>query len=157
MLWCLWTLLEHVIMFLMISASYIVPFIALYYVLQVDLTWAWVSLPAMFFLTLFMFVTFSVVLKWVLVGRLQPVTIQKFSFQWLKMHFCDRFQGVVLDLLQYYKGTFLLNAYHRMLGSTIGSDTYLDSKFINGYELLSVGDGVTVQHDAFLLAGPFVR
>ncbi len=87
--------------------------------------------------------------KWLLLGRVQSGRHPLWGGYYLRWWFVQSLLGAVP--LDYLEGTPLLPSVYRLLGSKMGRGVHLDSANIAAYDLVSVGDGSSVDEDASLL------
>ncbi len=97
--------------------------------------------PALFALAL--------VAKWLVLGRVRPGRHRLWGGYYLRWWFV---QSLVSTLpLEYLEGTPLLSATYRLFGAKIGSDVHLETDNIRAFDLVSIGDGSSIDEDASLL------
>ncbi|KAK9838807.1 hypothetical protein WJX74_003722 [Apatococcus lobatus] len=119
---------------------------------------ATIIVPAPFLLaTTILWLLFAiVVIKWCLLGRAKagryPLWGRAYLRQWSQRHLLQIAQGFILPLL---RGTKLLNAYLRLLGAKIGHEVIIDTMDIAGFDLIVIGDNVSVGIGATISATSF--
>lgn len=81
-----------------------------------------------------------------------PLWGRAYLRQWSERHLLQIAQGFMLPLL---RGTELLNAYLRLLGAKIGHNVVIDTMDIADFDLIVIGDCVTVGLGATISATRF--
>jgi len=84
--------------------------------------------------------------KWLLLGRLREGDYPVWGAYYLRWLFVNRLLSYIP--IQFFAGTPLMALYLRLLGSKIGRDVYIDSHLISGLDLLSIGEGTSINPDA---------
>jgi non-ribosomal peptide synthetase-like protein len=91
----------------------------------------------------------AVAAKWLLLGRVRPGRHRLWGGYYLRWWFAHSIvRGMLLDHLA---GTPLLPFVFRLLGARIGRDVYLGTDHIAAFDLVSIGDGSSVDDGATLL------
>ena len=92
---------------------------------------------------------FSIVAKWVLLGRLKPGRYPVWGFFYFRWWLTQRFLAAMP--VDYLVGTPLATMYFRALGVKIGRNVYLGTDQIGAFDLVSIGDDSSIGiHSALL-------
>jgi non-ribosomal peptide synthetase-like protein len=93
-----------------------------------------------------------VALKWLFVGRYQPGTIPLWSnFVWRTELITGLYESMVVSgCLNFLLGTPFAAIILRLLGMRIGTGAYIDTTDFTEFDLISIGDNVTLNHDCTL-------
>lgn len=88
----------------------------------------------------------GVIIKWVVLGRVREGDHPLWGSYYLRWFFVQK----VLDNipLHFLSGTPLIRIYMRSLGSQLGRNVHIDSHQIFGLDLLSIGDGTSINAEA---------
>ena len=90
-----------------------------------------------------------VAIKWVVLGRVRPGRHRLWGTYHLRFWFVNRVQDMLgIDQL---RSTPLMNTYLKLMGATIGDGAHCATMDIRVPDLLTIGEGATVDHDAMLL------
>lgn len=92
--------------------------------------------------------------KWILLGQIKPGRYKLWSwfyFRWWLVQNLIRVIG-----LHHFGGTPLLPWLYRLLGVKIGKDVHLATDHLSAFDVVSIGDGSSIDHDA-RLSGYSVR
>jgi non-ribosomal peptide synthetase-like protein len=88
----------------------------------------------------------GVLLKWIVLGRVKEGDHPLWGFYYLRWLFV---QNVLANIpLDFLSGTPIIGFYLRLLGSRIGRDVYIDSDLVSGLDVLSIGDGTSINAEA---------
>jgi non-ribosomal peptide synthetase-like protein len=91
----------------------------------------------------------AVATKWLVLGRVRAGRYPLWGWYYLRWWFA---QAVVAAVpVDYLAGTPLLSFFYRLLGARIGRDVYLGTEQLAAFDLISIGDGASVDDDASLL------
>jgi non-ribosomal peptide synthetase-like protein len=104
----------------------------------------------------------SIVVKWAVIGRIQPGRYPLWGVYFVRWWFVQAIRNIVPT--SYLTGTPLLTLYYRLMGARIGANVHLGNDGGQAYDLLSIGDdsclgadshftGATVE-DGWLILGP---
>ncbi len=89
---------------------------------------------------------FSIVVKWVVIGRIKPGRYPLWGTYFLRWWFVQAIRNIVPT--SYLTGTPLLTCYYRLMGSRIGSNVYLGNDGGQAYDLLTIGDDTCLGADS---------
>ncbi len=87
--------------------------------------------------------------KWLVLGRVRPGRYPLWGAYYLRWWFAQTLIKAVP--LNYLAGTPLLPFVYRLLGARIGKDVHLDSDGLAAFDLISIGDGSSIDGAALLL------
>src|SRR6185436_11929950 len=91
----------------------------------------------------------AVAAKWTLLGRIRPGRHPLWGWYYVRWWLV---QALVASIpLDYLFGTPLLAVVYRLLGVRIGKEVYLATDRFAAYDLVAIGDGASIDHDASLL------
>jgi non-ribosomal peptide synthetase-like protein len=88
----------------------------------------------------------ALAVKWTVVGRYRPGRYPLWGGYYLRWWFVRHVNALVP--LQWISGTPLMPAYCRLMGARVGKDVQIDTVFMQAFDLLSIGDGTSVNLDA---------
>jgi non-ribosomal peptide synthetase-like protein len=94
-------------------------------------------------------VVIPILVKWVVIGRYRPGSYPLWGFYYFRFWLATTIEAAVP--IGYMAGTPLLNIYLRLMGARIGKNVHLDSDGFAIYDLVSIGDGSSVNVDSTLL------
>ena len=89
---------------------------------------------------------FSILLKWVLLGRVKPGNYPLWG--WFYFRFWLVRAVVRASPLHYLEGSPYLNLYYRLMGARIGRNVFIGSQGLATFDVLSVGDGTSIGMDS---------
>ncbi|WP_084612662.1 Pls/PosA family non-ribosomal peptide synthetase [Pseudogulbenkiania sp. MAI-1] len=115
------------------------------YSLAESIAWAAVAVVAMFPALL----VIAIAAKWLLLGRIRPGRHRLWGGYYLRWWFAHGLIGAVP--LNHLAGSPLLPLVYRLLGVRIGRDVYLGSDELAAFDLISIGDGTSIDDHASLL------
>jgi non-ribosomal peptide synthetase-like protein len=95
---------------------------------------------------------FVVALKWLIVGRYQPGTIPLWStFVWRTELITGLYESMIVSgCLNFLLGTPFAPIILRLLGVRIGRGAYIDTTDFTEFDLISIGNNVTLNHNCTL-------
>jgi len=93
-----------------------------------------------------------IALKWLVVGRYQPATIPLWStFVWRTELITGLYESIVVSgCLNFLLGTPFAAIILRLLGVKIGKNAYIDTTDFTEFDLISIGNNVTLNHNCTL-------
>lgn len=92
---------------------------------------------------------FAVIVKWLVLGRVKPGRHRLWGVYHFRFWFVSRVLGLAASGSM--RGTPWLNFYYRCLGAKVAKDAHLETTFVGVPDLLEIGAGAAVGHDASLL------
>ncbi|MBE7219467.1 MAG: peptide synthetase, partial [Caulobacteraceae bacterium] len=93
-------------------------------------------------------VLFSIVVKWLVIGRYKAGDYPLWGSYYFRWWFTRRFLSTIP--IQYLAGTPLMRVYYRLLGARVGRGVYLGLDKIDAADLVSIGDEAIVSDGADL-------
>jgi non-ribosomal peptide synthetase-like protein len=95
---------------------------------------------------------FIIALKWLVVGRYNPGTIPLWSnFVWRTELITGLYESmIVAGCLGFLLGTPFAAIILRLMGMRIGTGVYIETTDFTEFDLISIGDNVTLNHDCTL-------
>jgi non-ribosomal peptide synthetase-like protein len=138
-------------MFGLRAFEWITPYLVFFFLLEngysmlTAVAWAATSIIAIFPILLVV----SVAAKWLILGHIRPGRYPLWGRYYLRWWFV---QTLVSSLqLDYLSGTPLLPFVYRLFGAKIGRDVHMATDRIAAFDLISIGDGSSIDDDASLL------
>jgi non-ribosomal peptide synthetase-like protein len=95
------------------------------------------------------FLTISIVAKWVIIGRYKPGEYPLWSLYYWRWWLCNRMQA--FSGLSALSGTPLQPVVFRLMGARVGARCTLDTGQCSAWDLLSIGDDTSIGADTQLL------
>ncbi|MGA3180997.1 MAG: Pls/PosA family non-ribosomal peptide synthetase [Verrucomicrobiota bacterium] len=89
-----------------------------------------------------------IAIKWIFIGRYKPGVWPLWGWFYFRWWFATTIEAAVP--VSYLAGTPVFNMYLRLMGAKIGKNAHLDSDSFCIYDLVSVGDGASVNVDSNL-------
>ncbi|HEY9430208.1 MAG TPA: Pls/PosA family non-ribosomal peptide synthetase [Blastocatellia bacterium] len=125
---------------------YLVFFLLIEHELPVYESAAWAAVSEMAVFPLLVLV--AVMTKWLVLGRVRPGRYPLWGRYYLRWWFA---QAIVASVpANYLLGTPLLPLFYRLLGARIGRNVYIATDRFAAFDLISIGDGASVDDDASL-------
>jgi non-ribosomal peptide synthetase-like protein len=90
-----------------------------------------------------------IVVKWLLIGRYRPGAYPLWGAFYFRWWFATTIEAAVP--VAYLTGTPLFNIYLRLMGARIGRNVHLVTDAFASYDLLSIGEGSSINADSKLL------
>ena len=90
-----------------------------------------------------------IALKWLVIGRYRAGNYPLWGFYYFRWWLVTTLEAAVP--VAYLAGTPLLNIYLRLMGAKVGPNVHLSSNNFAVYDLLSIGEGASLNADAALL------
>jgi non-ribosomal peptide synthetase-like protein len=90
-----------------------------------------------------------IVLKWLVIGRYRAGSYPLWGLYYFRWWLVTTVEAAVP--VAYLSGTPLLNIYLRLMGAKVGRDVHLSSNNFAIYDLLSIGEGSSINSDASVL------
>jgi non-ribosomal peptide synthetase-like protein len=90
-----------------------------------------------------------IVVKWLLIGRYRPGAYPLWGSFYFRWWLATTIEAAVP--VSYLTGTPLLNVYLRLMGARIGREVHLATDNFVAYDLLSIGDGSSINVDSNLV------
>ncbi len=135
---------------LLFGLEWLGPFFVYSYYYQAELG-VWDSLwkmLLMYFALLPILTGFAIAFKWVVIGRIKPGKYKLWGSYYFRFWIVDKVINICP--ITYFTGTNLMNAFLRLAGAKVGKNTYINTSAISSYDLLTVGDNVSICTDSHL-------
>ena len=91
---------------------------------------------------------FAVLLKWLVIGKVKSGRYKLWGSYFFRFWLTDKIIHICPVI--YFTGTPLMNIFLRLLGAKIGKDTYINTSAFSVYDLLKVGNNVSICTDSYL-------
>lgn len=91
---------------------------------------------------------FAIIFKWLVVGKVRAGSYRLWGWYYFRFWITDKV--IQICPVTYFTGTSLLNFFLRLLGAKIGKDTYINTSAISVFDLLTIGDHVSICTDTHL-------
>ena len=103
---------------------------------------------SLFYLLLPMQLAMSLAVKWLVIGRCKPGRYRVWGTYYFRFWFVQ--QVTRLFPTSHLRGMPWLNVYFRLMGAKIGNHVHLATDEFVAFDLLSIGDETSIEHDAVL-------
>ena len=121
---------------------------AYYYQAELGVVDSLLLMLAMYFAILPVLSLFAVGFKWSVLGRVKPGKYPLWGVYYFRFWIVDKVINIAP--ISYFTGTPLMNVFLRMLGTKIGKNVYVNTSAISIYDLLTIGDRVSVCTDTHM-------
>lgn len=101
-----------------------------------------------YFLLLPSLTIFSIIFKWLVIGRIKPGKYKLWGFYYFRFWIVDKV--INISPANYFAGTPIINNFYRLLGAKIGKDTYLNTHAASAFDLLKIGSNVSICTDTHI-------
>lgn len=91
---------------------------------------------------------FAIAFKWLSIGRIKPGRYKLWGSYYFRFWLADKL--VNISPISYFTGTPVMNVFLRLLGAKIGKDCYINTSSISAFDLLKLGNNVSVCTDSHL-------
>lgn len=133
------------------ALQWLAPYLA--YTILIDEEYDYIQALLGAFASLVLFypvmILIPIAVKWIVIGRYKPGTYPLWGTYFFRWWFVTTIEAAVP--VGYLTGTPLLNIYFRLMGAKIGRNVYLGSDSFAVYDLVSIGDGSSINADSNLL------
>jgi len=92
----------------------------------------------------------SIALKWIVIGRYKPGRYPLWGFYYFRWWFVGKFQS--LSWSPMFQGTPLMSLYYRAMGARVGRNCTIGTPHCSAFDLVTIGDGVSIGAETQLLA-----
>lgn len=135
---------------LLFGLEWLGPFFAYsyYYQATTELAYSLSMMLLMYFALLPALSLFAIVFKWLVIGKVKPGNYELWGSYYFRFWLVDKI--VHICPIIYFTGTPLMNIFLRLLGAKIGKDTYINTSAISIYDLLKIGNNVSVCTDTHM-------
>lgn len=101
-----------------------------------------------YFSTLPIITFLSIFFKWVVIGKIKPGRYPLWGSYYFRFWLADKL--VNISPISYFTGSPTINIYLRLLGAKIGKNCYINTSAISAFDLLELGDNVSICTDSHL-------
>lgn len=91
---------------------------------------------------------FAIGFKWVVLGKIKQGKYKLWGSYYFRFWIVDKVINICP--INYFTGTNIMNIFLRLAGAKIGKNTYIDTSAISAFDLLKVGDNVSICTDSHL-------
>jgi len=135
---------------LLFGMEWLGPFFVYSYYYQADMGVVdSLSMMLVMYFALFPTLTlFAIGFKWLVLGRIKPGKYKMWGFYYFRFWLVDKVINICP--IVYFTGTSIMTNFLRMLGSKIGKDCYINTSAISAFDLLKLGDNVSICTDSHL-------
>ena len=102
----------------------------------------------MYFALLPILTAFAIGFKWAVLGKIKAGKYKLWSIYYFRFWIVDKVINICP--VTYFTGTNIMNVFLRLLGAKVGKNTYIDTSAISAFDLLKVGDNVSICTDSHL-------
>ncbi len=103
----------------------------------------------MTFAALPVFLTLSILAKWLVIGRYRAGSYPVWGFYYFRWWFVTRMQ--LLSGSGVFAGTPIMSLYYRLMGAKVGSNCTLDTHHCHIFDLVSIGEDTSIGGETHLL------
>jgi non-ribosomal peptide synthetase-like protein len=86
--------------------------------------------------------------KWLVIGRIKPGKYKLWGTYYFRFWIVDKVINICP--ITYFTGTSIMNIFLRMVGAKVGKNSYINTSAISAFDLLKVGDNVSICTDSHL-------
>jgi len=119
-----------------------------YYQATGELVYSLSMMLLMYFALLPALSILAVLFKWIIIGKVKPGKYKLWGAYYFRFWLADKI--VHICPVTYFTGTPLMNIFLRLLGAKIGKDTYINTSAVSVYDLLTIGNNVSVCTDTHI-------
>lgn len=119
-----------------------------YYQAEFGIFYSLMMMLVMYFASLPILSAFAIVFKWAVIGKIKPGKYMLWGTYYFRFWLVDKVIGICPVI--YFTGTPIMNVFLRLLGAKIGNNCYINSSSISVYDLLSIGNNVSICTDTHL-------
>ncbi|MBF0359778.1 MAG: amino acid adenylation domain-containing protein [Oligoflexia bacterium] len=103
----------------------------------------------LFFLLPILIPAFSIVMKWLIIGKFKAGRYPLWSFYYFRWWLVDRIHTA--SGISIYAGTPIINLYYRLMGASISRDTIIDTPLLSTFDLISIGKNSSICSETQIL------
>ena len=135
---------------LLFGMEWLGPFFVYSYYYQADLGVfdSMSKMLLMYFAILPVLSLFAIGFKWVVIGRIKPGKYKLWGSYYFRFWIVDKVINICPVI--YFTGTNIMNVFLRLLGAKVGKNSYINTSAISIFDLLNVGDNVSICTDSHL-------
>ncbi|MCX6231999.1 MAG: amino acid adenylation domain-containing protein [Bacteroidetes bacterium] len=101
-----------------------------------------------YFLLLPTLTLFAIAFKWMVIGKIKAGKYKLWSLYYFRFWIVDKVIGI--SPASYFAGTPIITNFYRLLGAKIGVNTYINSHTAAAFDLLSIGNNVSICTDTHI-------
>ena len=90
----------------------------------------------------------AVIFKWLIIGQIKPGKYKLWGLYYFRFWVVDKI--IAISPAGYFAGTPIINIFYRLLGAKIGKDTYINVHTASAFDLLTVGNNVSICTDTHI-------
>lgn len=102
----------------------------------------------MYFASLPVLSAFAIGFKWAVIGKIKAGKYKLWGNYYFRFWIVDKVINICP--ITYFTGTNIMNVFLRLLGAKVGKNTYINTSAISAFDLLKVGDNVSICTDSHL-------
>ncbi len=142
--------ISMIFLILLFGMEWMGPFFVYSYYYQADygVVNSLLLMLVMYFALLPVLSIFAVGFKWAVIGRIKPGKYKLWGSYYFRFWIVDKVINICP--VSYFSGTSLMNVFLRSLGAKIGRNTYINTSAISIYDLLTVGNNVSICTDTHM-------
>jgi non-ribosomal peptide synthetase-like protein len=139
-----------IFLILLFGLEWMGPFFVYSYYYQIDGSVVYSMLMSFgaYFCILPILSIFSIGFKWLILGKVKPGNYPLWGSYYFRFWLVDKV--IAICPVIYFTGTNLMNIYLRLMGAKIGKDCYINTSAISVFDLLKLGDNVSICTDTHL-------
>lgn len=123
-------------------------FYSYYYQAETGVLFSLVMSLAIYFAILPVLTAIAIGFKWAVIGKIKPGKYKLWGSYYFRFWIVDKVISVCP--VTYFTGTELMNIFLRLMGAKIGKNTYIGTSAISAFDLLKVGNNVSICTDSHL-------
>lgn len=135
---------------LLFGLEWLGPFFVYSYYYVADLgIWSSIVLSLFaYFLILPVFTIFSIIFKWLVLGRVKPGKYKLWGSYYFRFWLVGKVTAICPVI--YFTGTAIMNWFLRLMGAKIGKNCYINTSAIDVFDLVTMGENVSICTDTHL-------
>jgi non-ribosomal peptide synthetase-like protein len=136
---------------LLFGLEWLGPFFIYSYYYQVDensVMFAMLMSFGAYFAILPILSILSIGFKWLVLGRIKPGKYKLWGSYYFRFWLVDKVTAICPVI--YFTGTNIMNIFLRLMGAKVGKNCYVNTSAINVFDLLTLGDNVSICTDTHL-------
>jgi len=135
---------------LLFGMEWLGPFFvyAYYYQAELGVIDSLSMMMLMYFAILPVLSLFAIGFKWAVIGKVKPGKYKLWGSYYFRFWIVDKVINICP--IVYFTGTNIMNVFLRMVGAKVGKNSYINTSAISIFDLLKVGDNVSVCTDSHL-------
>ena len=142
--------ISMIFLILLFGMEWMGPFFVYAYYYQADLgvVDSLLLMLVMYFALLPVLTLFAIGFKWAVIGKVKPGKYKLWGMYYFRFWITDKVINIAP--ISYFSGTPLINVFLRSLGAKIGKNVHINTSAISIYDLLKIGDNVSVCTDTHM-------